>query len=65
MNCANLKLLTILQKHCCELEVMETGEHYLHTEEQLKYLNSGYTNILINKLQFILNLLEKNGEYIN
>lgn len=36
MNCANLKLLTILQKHCCELEVMETGEHYLHTEEQLK-----------------------------
>ena len=24
MNCANLKLLTILQKHRCELEVMET-----------------------------------------
>ena len=36
MSCANLKLLTILQKHRCELEVMETGEHYFHTEEQLK-----------------------------
>ncbi len=37
MNCANLKLLTILQKkNRCELEVMETGEHYFHTEEQLK-----------------------------
>ena len=24
------------KKHRCELEVMETGEHYLHTEEQLK-----------------------------
>ncbi len=36
MNCANLKLLTILQKHRCELEVVETGEHYFHTAEQLK-----------------------------
>lgn len=36
MNCVNLKLLTILQKHRCALEVMETGEHYFHTEEQLK-----------------------------
>lgn len=24
------------KKHRCELEVMETGEHYFHTEEQLK-----------------------------
>ncbi len=24
------------EKHRCELEVMETGEHYFHTEEQLK-----------------------------
>ncbi len=23
------------KKYCCELEVMDTGEHYFHTKEQL------------------------------
>ncbi|WP_438285176.1 alpha/beta hydrolase [Bacillus pseudomycoides] len=26
------------KKHCCDLKVMEAGEHYFHTEEQLKVL---------------------------
>ena len=30
------KIINDFKKHRCELEVMETGEHYFHTAEQLK-----------------------------
>lgn len=26
---------SFVKKHCCDLEIMATGEHYFHTEEQL------------------------------
>ena len=32
------------EKYCCELEIMDTGEHYFHTEEQLNVFQNWLRN---------------------